>query len=310
MRKLLMKTAGRFIFLITVLLFMVTNYAYAEGIVGSSGDIKPLSFISCNLEDGSRVDGAEVVNLRAKFTLQFDKNVVNMLVWENNRKCVSLLNDKNASVPIDVSKIDDTVDFDHRQEIFVQPVNQLEPGRTYYIKVSPDLVAKNGVATLGETTSGQGVTISFKTKISEAAQVAAPAQVNNSPQGVSKADNSPQAASEQSSEVKSPDNQKEAGQVTASPDTAEKNTAEAATESDITKSSEVSASEQPEAKENASQDNLQADGTSGTDSERLMGGMDYNKFISISIAVIIVFWIVIEFYIKRNKKHGSKKLKL
>ncbi|MEQ8155374.1 MAG: hypothetical protein ABRQ25_10900 [Clostridiaceae bacterium] len=299
MRKLLMKTAGTFIFLITVLLFMVTNYAYAE-VAGSSGDIKPLNFISCTLEDGSRINGAEIANLKPKFTLLFDKNVVNMLVWENNRKCVSILSDNNSSVPVDVSKIDDTVDFDHRQQIFVQPVNQLEPGRTYYIKVSPDLVAKNGVATLGETTGGQGVTISFKTKTSEVVQTAAPAEGNNSPK----------AASDQQDEVKTSDNSKKISEATASVDADKANIWDGSDKSEIAKSSEVTASEQPEIKENASKDNLQEDGTSGTDSELLMGNVDYNRYISISIAVIIVLWIVIEFFIKRNKKQGSKKLKL
>lgn len=139
------------------------NGTSQEGGEGSQG-VKSLTFISCTLEDGSKIDNEQGITLQPKFTLKFDKNVVNMLMWERNRKCFIMSGDGNVQVPITVSKIDDTVDFNHRQEIFVQPVNALEQGKTYHIKVSPDLLAKNGNSTLGDTTDGKGVTISFKTK--------------------------------------------------------------------------------------------------------------------------------------------------
>jgi len=128
-------------------MLFVTIHAYAAG-AGSQADTpgtkgaKPLSFISCTLEDGSKIDAAEGITLQPRFKFEFDKNVVNMIVWENNSKCFNLSLD-NVIVPIIVSKIDDTVDPDSKQLIFIHPKNTLEPGKTYYIKISPELLAKN-----------------------------------------------------------------------------------------------------------------------------------------------------------------------
>jgi len=151
------------VFLFSTLFINVSVYAVGSGTPGSSG-VKPLSYVSCTLEDGSKIDGGEISTLKPKFTLQFDKNIVYMLVWEQNRKSVSMSTDDNTNVPIDVTKKDDTVDFDHRQQIFVQPLNSLEPEKTYHIKVGPNLIAKNLQSTLSGTTEGKGIDISFKTK--------------------------------------------------------------------------------------------------------------------------------------------------
>lgn len=157
------------IFLFSSLFINMSVYAAGPGIPGSSG-VKPLSYVSCTLEDGTKVDGGEISALQPKFTLQFDKNIVDMLVWEKNRKSVSMCTDDNANVAIDVTKIDDTVDFDHRQQIFVQPLKPLESGKIYHIKVGPNLIAKNFQSTLGGSTGGKGIDVSFKTKKQEVAQ--------------------------------------------------------------------------------------------------------------------------------------------
>lgn len=62
--------------------------------------VKPLSFVSCTLEDGSKIDNQQGITLQPKFTLTFHKNVVNMLIWERNRKCFSISTDDNGQVPI------------------------------------------------------------------------------------------------------------------------------------------------------------------------------------------------------------------
>jgi hypothetical protein len=157
------------VFLFSTLFINVSVYAVGPGIPGSSG-VNPLSYVSCTLEDGTKVDGGEISALQPKFTLLFDKNIVDILVWEQNRKCVSMSTDNNTNVAIDVTKIDDTVDFDHRQQIFVQPLKQLEPGKTYHIKVGPNLLARNFQSTLSGTTGGKGIDVSFKTKKQETAQ--------------------------------------------------------------------------------------------------------------------------------------------
>lgn len=165
------KLKHQFLAFVIILLFSIswgTVYVYASAAGSQSGSpgtkgAKPLSFISCTLEDGSKIDTAEGITLQPRFKFEFDKNVVNMLVWENNSGCFSLYLD-NTSVPIIVSKIDDTVDTDSKQLIFMHPKNALLPGKTYCIKISPKLLAKNLSSTLGGTTNGQGITLTFKTK--------------------------------------------------------------------------------------------------------------------------------------------------
>ncbi|MDV3426636.1 MAG: hypothetical protein LIR50_05535 [Bacillota bacterium] len=154
------------IFLLSILFSTANVYAAASGLqTGTPGTYgtKPLNFISCTLEDGSEIDIPNGITLQPKFKFQFDKSVVNMLIWENNSKCFSLYTG-SENVPIVVSKVDDTVSFDMRQTIFMHPKKSLEPGKTYYIKISPKLLAKNLNSTLGGSTNGKGVTLSFKTQ--------------------------------------------------------------------------------------------------------------------------------------------------
>lgn len=151
-----------------IFLFMITSaqLVYAEGgqssLPGTAGQ-KPLGFVSISLEGGGEVSNATNVPTQPKFNIVFDKNVVNSTIWDNNRQCFGLISADNKNIPVVVSKIDDTVDFNHRQNIYVQPVNPLSPGTSYTLTVSPDLQAKNGKSTIAGTTGGQGITISFKT---------------------------------------------------------------------------------------------------------------------------------------------------
>jgi hypothetical protein len=85
------------------------------------------------------------------------------LYGNNNKGCFSLVSENNQTVAINVTKIDDTVDTNEKQNVYIEPVNALDPGTTYYLKVSPALQAKNGNSTLGGTTGGNGMTITFKT---------------------------------------------------------------------------------------------------------------------------------------------------
>ena len=77
-----------------------------------------------------------------KFNLKFNKNVVNMVYWDNNRNCFTLIDENGKNVPIEVTKIDDTVDSTMKRDIFVKPVEPLSPGTQYYLKISPNLELK------------------------------------------------------------------------------------------------------------------------------------------------------------------------
>jgi hypothetical protein len=131
-----------------------------EGIPGQ----KPLNFISIALVDGGKVEGRTTIPLKPKFKITFDKNVVNITVWENNRKCFHIYNENGEDIPIYVIKIDDTVDFNQRQHVFIEPIKNLRPGTWHSLRISPKLLAKNGNSTLGGTTGGKEKVITFKTE--------------------------------------------------------------------------------------------------------------------------------------------------
>lgn len=120
---------------------------------------KPLRFLSAKLSDGVELQAAAQVPLNPKIALNFDKNAVDDSVWENNKKAITLISQNNVNVPLNITRSED---FSLRQTIFVQPVNPLQPGTTYTLKISPQLRSKNN-ETLGATTGGQGVSITFKT---------------------------------------------------------------------------------------------------------------------------------------------------
>ncbi len=119
---------------------------------------KPLRFLSATLQNGTNLQGATQVPLNPIITLNFDKNVIDNSLWENNKKSITL-SQNNNKVAINITRSED---FSLRQKIFVQPVNPLQPNTTYTLKISPDFRALNNEI-LGAATGGQGVSITFKT---------------------------------------------------------------------------------------------------------------------------------------------------
>ncbi|OPX86453.1 MAG: Spore coat assembly protein ExsA [Pelotomaculum sp. PtaB.Bin104] len=133
------------------------GYEKEPGIPGK----KPLHVVDVTW-DGKGKKGSNVIPKKPTLTIQFDKNVVNDTVWENNRKSISLLS-RSKKIPIYITRIRDTVDFSMRNNIFVQPVNPLSPGTAYTLRVSPKLKSKTGV-TLGSSTDGYGYSIELRTE--------------------------------------------------------------------------------------------------------------------------------------------------
>ncbi len=157
---------GLLMLLLSVLLVVLPLAAYGEGGDGtgnSQGVFKPLGLVSATLEDGTNIMDAENVPLQPKITMQFDKNVVYLIYWERNKRCFHLYDENGKEKALNLSKIDDTVDFSKRQYIWVEPATALSPGTNYKLYVAPDLLAKNGGSTLSMSTNNRGVTIEFKT---------------------------------------------------------------------------------------------------------------------------------------------------
>lgn len=131
---------------------------------------KPMNYVGSfltQISNNTSTTGADIttasVPLRPLIKVVVDKNVVNDNVWANNQKAVTMQTSAGVSVPVQVSRIPDTVNFAERTNIFITPVNDLLPGERYRIIISPNLLAKNLFSTLGMTTNNQPVTVNFTT---------------------------------------------------------------------------------------------------------------------------------------------------
>lgn len=280
--------AGRKILLLQFCVFILLQLFYAASVHAQGGDRssspgipgqKPLSFISISLADGGKVQGAADIPAEPEFKLEFDKNVVNSTVWENNRKCFSLISQDNVNFPVSVTKVDDTIDFSQRNNVFVRPAGPLSPGTTYYLNISPDLCAKNGVSTLGGTTSDQGVTISFKTKGDPVTQSSTqPVQSggqNNRPQQLAVENGqSSSITADPGGQDNKPSEVAAAGRQQAEPDTG----GESATHS--TPLQEPVGPEHP-----------------GSTGKKL----NYTSLMTVLALILIIGWIAVELILKRRK---------
>lgn len=167
--------------LVNVTITLAAGTGFGSGDGSGNGEINPLAYMGAILEDGGKLNnGATDIPLNPKIRLEFDKNVVNNVIWANNSQCISLKSSNNENIVLSVTKIDDTVDFNFRQFIFVQPTASLQPETSYQLSISPDLMAKNGVSTLGGTTNGQVITVSFKTQGESIQEIPSPATANDS----------------------------------------------------------------------------------------------------------------------------------
>ncbi|CQR70325.1 hypothetical protein SOV_38600 [Sporomusa ovata DSM 2662] len=160
----------------------VLTVLFVPAVFAQAGDAdagqKPFNFISATFNGITNLQGATNVILNPQIVMEFDKNLVDDAVWINNKNGFSLRSEDDENVAINVTRVDPKVDFNQRQKVFIHPIQALKAGTTYYLKASPNLLAKNGNSTLGATTAGQGITISFKTL-----GQAAPKPVDASEQG-------------------------------------------------------------------------------------------------------------------------------
>lgn len=87
-------------------------------------------------EEGSRSTEIE---------LFFSKNVVNMVVNENNKKCFSLMNKDGDKIPIEIQMADDQIEREKRHIIKIVVQKPLEPVKAYKIIISAELESKSGL---------------------------------------------------------------------------------------------------------------------------------------------------------------------
>ncbi len=273
-----------------MLLFLfIASAAFAEGGDKSSSPgipgQKPLGFVSISLVDGGKVQDAADVPTEPKFKLEFDKNVVNSTIWEINRNCFNLVSQNNENVPVSVTKVDDTIDFSQRNNIFVQPASPLIPGTSYTLMVAPALKAKNGVSTLGGTTSGQGLSISFKTQGQAITQPETQTAAQTATQTASPATGP--AAQTNSENTQNPAN---AGGNDAN------NTGSVGGTDNKSQGAQVTAIT---GGESAGQNQASGKPDSSAQTE---AGFNYTSLLTILTVVLLAGWIAVEFFIKKKKK--------
>ncbi len=284
-------------------LFFVST-AFAEGGDKSSSPGTPgqktLSFISISLVDGGKVQDAADVPTQPKFKLEFDKNVVNSTIWEINRNCFSLVSENGENVPVSVTKVDDTIDFSQRNYIFVQPASALSPGTSYTLIISSALKAKNGVSTLGGTTSGQGLSISFKT---QGEAVSQPVSQPVTQTATQTATQNTQAPTGSAAQIAPPDGQNTAQtNVENGPQASADGGAD--TNNTGNNNSPGATAGQQQVAANAGGESNAASAQQGKPDIPVQtgAGFNYTGLLTILTVVLLAGWIAVELFIKKRKR--------
>lgn len=105
----------------------------------------PLVLISSN-----PIDGAKNVPVQTEIILNFSKNIAHMTVRDKNIKCFSLVNAKSESVQTNIVIADNQIEPEKRRDVYLRPLNDLEPGMTYTVIVDPSFQSKSEVKLNGE----------------------------------------------------------------------------------------------------------------------------------------------------------------
>lgn len=151
--------------LLTLLVYVLMAFFSPLVFAASSGadaGRKELNFLAATY-NGINLENAVGVPLTPEIMVEFDKDVINAAVWNNNKNGFKLQSERNEKVNINVTMVDDIADFNQKTKVFIELAQPLKSGTTYHLKVSPNLRAKNSNSTLADTTGGAGVTITFKT---------------------------------------------------------------------------------------------------------------------------------------------------
>lgn len=84
------------------------------------------------------------VPLDVTIELYFNKNICNVKVLENNKKCFHLTSEDGEVIPLTITVPDDQVQRTYKRDAFLKPKEPLEPNTRYRVAVDKTLMAKNG----------------------------------------------------------------------------------------------------------------------------------------------------------------------
>lgn len=130
---------GRTAFTVLLMVFCLIFTPLTVWASGGEGKNNPLAIDSATVSNGEKN-----VNTDREIKFIFNKNVNNINVVENNRKCFSMTDSHGNSVPIEVVTFDDQLEREKRNDIIIKP-QALKEAEEYTITIGPDLQAKNGV---------------------------------------------------------------------------------------------------------------------------------------------------------------------
>jgi len=130
------------------------------------------------LEETFPKDSSKDVPLDTEIKLLFNKNVVNFTVKENNSTCFSIIDENNNEIPIDVIFPDDQIEPERKREIIIRPKEAFNENTTYTVKISANLMAKNG-NTLGENLSFSFTTIQLTNTETDTNKVEEPEEISS-----------------------------------------------------------------------------------------------------------------------------------
>jgi len=132
----------------------------------------PLNFVGAYLttatsgsntsDTGASVEDNTSVPVRPTIKFEFERSVTQDTIWTNNKTCFTMKDSSGSSVAINVFRISNgtEVNSEERRNIFITPLSDLTPGKTYEITISKNLVANN-THTLGEAYDNKDIVVSF-----------------------------------------------------------------------------------------------------------------------------------------------------
>lgn len=109
------------------------------------------------LAESFPADDTKGVAIDSEIKLVFTNNIADASVRENNIEAISMVDENGNNVEIEVVLADTQIEPDKKRDIVIMPINELEEGTTYTIKVSENLTSKNGVS------AEKAMTVSFTT---------------------------------------------------------------------------------------------------------------------------------------------------
>ena len=131
-------------FLSLLLLLLTAVPSFAEGGDGTGGGNGENKDIPLTLERASIANGQKDVAVNETIQLNFNKNICNVTVLANNKKCFHLTDADGKAAAIRLIFPDNQVQKDYRHEVFIQPAEDLSQNTTYRLSVDRTLQAKNG----------------------------------------------------------------------------------------------------------------------------------------------------------------------